>query len=257
MSAVQGTGVDNTSTSSSGLALGGASDLPFQIRGSLQTVLCLRVLRPNDPAFFENLTAKIAHNPEFFRNAPLVIDVGTALGMDPSDLKLLVERLRSQHLAPVGLQNGSDEWNEEAGRLGLGVFAAGAEPKQAPPRRPNSPARGEQVRIERVASVVARQPVRGGQQVMSEGDLVVMAAVSSGAEIAAVGNVHVYGSLRGRVFAGIDGDETTMIFCDQMNAELVSIAGIHAVNEDIDERLLGKRVRVSCEGQRLHFQPLP
>ena len=34
-----------------------------------------------------------------------------------------------------------------------------------------------------------------------------------------------------------------MIFCDQLEAELLSIAGVHLVNEEIDPRLLRRRVR--------------
>ncbi|MEZ5824704.1 MAG: septum site-determining protein MinC [Geminicoccaceae bacterium] len=250
----QGTGVDTRATTGSVASSENRSGLPFQIRGSMQTMLCLRVLDPDHPAFFDDLVAKVAHNPDFFRNAPMVIDVGALKSASPGSLGTIVEGLRTQRLAPVGLQNGSDAWNEEAGRLGLAVFAAGTEPRQPPPRRPAEP---ERAKVERVATMVIDQPVRGGQQIVSQGDLVVLAAVSPGAEIAAAGQVHVYGSLRGRVFAGIEGDTNAMIFCDQLDAELVSIAGIHAVNEDIDERLLKKRVRVSCEGERLRFQPLP
>ncbi|MCB1835336.1 MAG: septum site-determining protein MinC [Geminicoccaceae bacterium] len=248
--------MDNRATASSTAThRNDRSGMPFQIRGSMQTMLCLRVLDPDHPAFFDDLVAKVAHNPDFFRNAPMVIDVGALASAAPGNLAMLIEGLRAQRLAPVGLQNGSAAWNEEAARLGLAVFAAGNEPRQPPPRRQQ--AEQPKQAVERVASVVTDQPVRGGQQVMSQGDLVVLSTVSPGAEIAAVGHVHVYGSLRGRVFAGIEGDANAMIFCDSLDAELVSIAGIHAVNEDIDARLLKKRVRVSCEGEQLRFQPIP
>jgi septum site-determining protein MinC len=103
---------------------------------------------------------------------------------------------------------------------------------------------------------VVRDPVRGGQQVVApDGDLVVTATVGNGAEIAAAGHVHVYGTLRGRAFAGIEGDEAAMIFCDQLEAELLSIAGVHLVNEEIDPRLLGRRARVRLERERLVVQP--
>ena len=49
--------------------------LPFQVRGSLQTVLSLRLLAPEDPEFFTLLLDKIAHSPDFFRDAPLVVRV--------------------------------------------------------------------------------------------------------------------------------------------------------------------------------------
>jgi septum site-determining protein MinC len=66
--------------------------------------------------------------------------------------------------------------------------------------------------------------------------------------------VHVYGTLRGRAFAGIDGDESAMIFCDQLDAQLLSIAGVHLVSEEIDPQLIGRRVRVRLDGERLVIQ---
>ena len=100
--------------------------------------------------------------------------------------------------------------------------------------------------------------MRGGQQVVAaDGDLVVMAPVSSGAEVAAAGHIHVYAPLRGRAFAGMNGDEQAMIFCEQLHAELLSIAGIHLVSEEIDPRLLGKRVRATLVAERLKVEPLP
>lgn len=229
------------------------SGLPFQIRGSLQTVLTLKLLRPEDPAFLAGLLEKVAHAPDFFRNAPLVLD-GAAVGARPTEhLAEIVARLREHKVVPVGLQNGSPAWNEAATALGLAIFGAGggssAERKPAAAPAQPKPAK---------AGMVLRQPVRGGQQVVAEdGDLIVMAPVSAGAEVAAAGHIHVYAPLRGRAFAGMNGDEQAMIFCEQLDAELLSIAGIHMVNEEIDNRLLGKRVRAALAGERLKLEPLP
>jgi len=230
------------------------SGLPFQIRGSLQTVLSLKLLRPEDPAFVSALVEKVAHAPDFFRNAPLVLD-GAAVGAKPAEhLAEIVARLKDHKVVPVGLQNGSPAWNDAAVALGLAIFgvggsSSGAERKPAAaPDKSKAPGAG----------LVLRQPVRGGQQVVAEdGDLVVMAPVSAGAEVAAAGHIHVYAPLRGRAFAGMNGDEQAMIFCEQLDAELLSIAGIHMVNEEIDSRLLGKRVRAALAGERLKVEPLP
>jgi len=80
---------------------------PFQVRGSLQTVLSLRLLAPDAPNFLPLLLDKIAHSPDFFRNAPLVLDVGALLDGPPLDFGRLVAELRQQRLMPVGIQNGS------------------------------------------------------------------------------------------------------------------------------------------------------
>jgi septum site-determining protein MinC len=93
---------------------------------------------------------------------------------------------------------------------------------------------------------VVTQPVRSGQQIFApEGDLIILAPVSAGAEILASGNIHVYGPLRGRALAGVHGDTSAHIFCQSMEAELVSIAGHYKISEDLQE---------SCWKQAAHVQ---
>jgi septum site-determining protein MinC len=85
-----------------------------------------------------------------------------------------------------------------------------------------------------VPARIITQPVRSGQQVCAaEGDLVILAPVQPGAEVMAAGNIHVYGPLRGRALAGVNGDENARIFCQSLEAELVSIAGHYKISEDL------------------------
>ena len=101
-------------------------------------------------------------------------------------------------------------------------------------------------------------PVRGGQQVYAPGgDLVVLAAVSPGAELLADGNIHVYGPMRGRALAGIKGDTKARIFCRQLAAELVSVAGQYKVADDLRrDPLWGQQVQVSLSGDVLNITRL-
>lgn len=230
-----------------------AGGLPFQIRGSLQTLLTLKLLRPDDPAFFTALVEKVAHAPDFFRDAPLVLDGAAVKAKAPDCLAEIVQRLKEHRVVPVGLRNGSPAWNEAATALGLALFGAGSDEPKATAGR----GAGQQEPRTAPAGLVVHQPVRGGQQVVAEGDLVVMAPVSAGAEVAAAGHIHLYAPLRGRAFAGMNGDESAMIFCEQLDAELLSIAGVHLVNEELDSRLIGRRVRVSLAGEKLQVVPLP
>lgn len=257
---------DEAKVQSAANAPGGARGLPFQIRGGMQTILALRLLAPQDPSFFPLLVDKIAHSPDFFREAPLLLDLGAVTELPPVDLSGFIERLRQSRLIPVGVQNGSAAWNEAATALGLAVFGAGGaaslpERPAAPPRRPMRDAAvpreaaAVQPDVARGPAMLIDGPIRGGQQVLAgDGDLVVTAQVGHGAEIAAAGHIHVYAALRGRAFAGINGDETAMIFCDQLEAQLLSIAGVHIVAEELDPKLVGKRVRVRLDQDRLVVQ---
>ena len=56
-------------------------------------------------------------------------------------------------------------------------------------------------------SLLLESPVRSGQSVVfTEGDVTVLGSVGSGAEIVAGGSIHVYGTLRGRAMAGVNGN---------------------------------------------------
>ncbi len=229
--------------------------LPFQVRGSLQTVLALRLLDPEDPAFLSKLIEKIAYAPDFYRDAPIVLDLAAVHDRRPIDLVALVEELRARRLAPVGVQNASPAWKEEAERAGLAIFGTGGTADAAGEGRSLN---RERPAVRTSRTLVIREPVRSGQQIVAQdGDLIVLAPVGAGAEIAAVGHIHVYGPLRGRAYAGYEGDEKAMIFCDQLEAQLVSIAGLYVVNEEIAEPLLGRRVRISCTGSQLQLVPMP
>ena len=99
--------------------------------------------------------------------------------------------------------------------------------------------------------------MRSGQRVVAErGDLVLTGGVSSGAEVMAAGNIHCYGALRGRAMAGYTGDVQARIFCRKLGAELVSIAGRYRVNENLENRYLGRAVQISLDGDALKFELL-
>jgi septum site-determining protein MinC len=98
-------------------------------------------------------------------------------------------------------------------------------------------------------------PVRSGQQVVSKGgDLVITAAVSHGAELLADGNIHVYGALRGRALAGIAGDKQARIFCQSLDAELVSIAGYYCLSDVITPQAVP--CQIYLQDDRIQIEPL-
>ncbi|MGI0116962.1 septum site-determining protein MinC [Zooshikella sp. RANM57] len=105
--------------------------------------------------------------------------------------------------------------------------------------------------------VVVNKPVRSGQQVIApEGDLIVLAPVSAGAELLAKGNIHVYGPLRGRALAGIEGNTNSGIFCLQFAAELVAIAGHYMTEMTPFQSFWQKGAHIFREGENLQILPL-
>ena len=225
----------------------------FQIRGHLQTLIALRLIEPGDERFFLVLQKALARSPEFFRHAPIVLDAGPVAGRPPLNLAEFGRRLRQQHLIPVGLQNGDEAWNQVAVNAGLALVAAGRPAKlSAPEPRP------EDRVARRNATIVVDEPVRAGQQVYAEGgDLIALAPVSPGGEVLADGHIHVYSHLRGRAHAGVEGDQSARIFCHSLEAQLVSIAGVYVVNEEIDARFLRQRVQIRCVNDAIVMEHLP
>ncbi len=83
-----------------------------------------------------------------------------------------------------------------------------------------------------ISSLVVKKPLRSGQKIYAHrADLIVIGMVSQGAEIIADGNIHVYGPLRGKAMAGANGNKSMRIFTTQLDAELLSVAGIYHLLE--------------------------
>jgi len=93
--------------------------------------------------------------------------------------------------------------------------------------------------------------LRTGQcLVQDHGDIILNAGINSGSEVIASGNIHIYGSARGRVTAGAGGNHAARIFCHSLEAELVSIAGTYCVADDIPQHVLKKSVHIYLNDQQ-------
>lgn len=241
-------------------------DQPFQIRGNSYTLMTLRLFDPAAPDLFARLREKVEQAPGFFLNAPMVIDVEPIADQPAFDLGPLIEGLRQCKLMAVGITGGGEAWNQAALAAGLGVMAAARPaprpaPKPAPrpdPAAAPEPAATPEPEEDSPAGVrVVAEPVRSGQQVYAPGaDLVVLGPVNRGAEVLADGHIHVYGSLRGRALAGIGGDTTARIFCRSLEAELVAIAGVYKVSDQIQDRLWQQSVQVRLDQDRIEVDAL-
>src|ERR1700743_1329639 len=107
------------------------------------------------------------------------------------------------------------------------------------------------------ASLLLDSPVRSGQSIVfPEGDVTVVGSVSSGAEIVAGGSIHIYGTLRGRAMAGINGNLSARIYCQKIEAELLAIDGYYRTAEEIDTALYDGPMPVWLEGNVVQITPL-
>ncbi|WP_314886850.1 septum site-determining protein MinC [Cardiobacterium hominis] len=225
--------------------------LPFKGRSVSVTAV---LLQDTDTAQIdESLSAKIAQvPPDFFATQPLVADLSALQDFKPDSkwLKTL-KRIFERHQLPlVGVCGAPVERSAliAAGLAEVTISAdnktktVAAEKSEAapPPPPPAAPA------IKAAPTKLIRHNIRSGQRIMAKGgDLVVIGTVSPGAEIYADGNITVYGALRGRAFAGGQDETAAYIYCYELDAELISIAGFYQDKEQLQANPVRKNVLIS------------
>nr|WP_314482309.1 septum site-determining protein MinC [uncultured Pseudomonas sp.] len=234
----------------------------FQLKGSMLAITVLELAKNDLEALDRQLAAKVAQAPNFFSNTPLVLALDKLpAGMGPIDLPGLMRICRQHGLRTLAIRASRIEDIAAAIAIDLPVLPpSGArerliEPVEAPapPKKPEKP---PEPTIK--PTKIITTPVRGGQTVYAENcDLVVISSVSPGAELMADGNIHVYGPMRGRALAGHKGNTKARIFCQQLSAELVSIAGMYKVSEDLRrDPLWGTAVQISLSSDMLNITRL-
>jgi septum site-determining protein MinC len=230
------------------------------VQGAVFTVMVVRAGMLRDPAFESELARQIERSPRFFLNAPVVLDLrGAEEFVRDEEFVAAREALRRHTLTLIGIQNAQPAQAEAAAAAGLASFAPNSTqprgPRSAEPAAPAPPPPPVPAPPSAAKSRLVTQPVRSGTQIYARGsDLVVTAPVSPGAEIMADGNIHVYSVLRGRALAGASGDAEARIFCNRLEAELVSIAGRYLVSDQLPPEQRGFPVQIALVDDRLTIE---
>lgn len=225
--------------------------LEFKGRMLMMTVLLLKDLDPN--TLHRQVSQRLEDAAQWLRDAPVVVDLAHPEDTDQVALMAAVDTLRGLGVNLVALARNEHLDSDTAAMLGLGsISLAGG--RDVP--RSAEPAPQAEQSADAGHTLVIDQPVRSGQQIYSRGDLIVLAPVSTGAELLAEGHIHVYNTLRGRALAGVRGDQSARIFCQKLDAELVSIAGIYRVAEDLPEQHRKQAVHITLDGDAMRFADL-
>jgi len=242
----------------------------IELKGSVMTVIVLHLKATDTGRLYPQLEQKIGKSQAFFRSAPVLIDLsdlGEAeqLALDFAELAAV---LRELGVVPVGVRGNAPSQHKRILQAGLGLLPAVKAEKSVMPLEEASPPPAQSSPIEEtkpaavlpeqasttIPTKVISQPVRSGQQIIApQGDLVILSSVNAGAEVLAAGNIHIYGALRGRALAGINGDATARIFSLQCNPELVAIAGEYVVNESLEPSCINQCVLISLHDNGLQF----
>lgn len=241
----------------------------FQLKSASVSLTALELYYFDDEEFETNLRDKISQAPGFFKDIPLIISLEKYQGLDSElDFFKIIGSCRRHGIHVIGVRAANDDQRRLARGAALALLPGGSLRDQtaapapsandtAPEQPATAPAEPAVVASEPAPAKIISQTVRSGQQVYApEGDLVILAPVQAGAEVLAAGNIHVYGPLRGRALAGIHGAEGARVFCQSLEAELVSIAGHYKISEDLQENGWKSAVQIQLRDDLLVVTPL-
>jgi len=211
------------------------------------------VVAPELPlaGWFGALDAQIRDVPGFFSDRPVVVDLAVASVEGRDAVAILLEGLEARDFRLVGIEGAEPalltgtRWAQlptelhgrEVAEVRPESGRAGTPASQEPPSAP-----------EPGGSLLIDGPVRSGQSIFfPEGDVTVMGALASGAEVIAGGSLHVYGPLRGRAIAGVNASGEGRIFCRKLEAEMVGVDRLYRTAEHWGEQLHGRPAQVRCD----------
>jgi septum site-determining protein MinC len=198
--------------------------------------------------WLDEVDATLRQSPGFFAGKPVVLDLA-AVDLSENAIGQLITSFEQRNLRILGIE-GVDGSRLSATMPpllagGRQCVISASEPKKQPEPKPKP------------ASLLIDTQVRSGQSVVfAEGDITIVGSVSSGAEIVAGGSIHVYGTLRGRAMAGINGNLNARIYCQKIEAELLAIDGYYRTAEQIDGASYHGPVQVWLQGEVVQISQL-
>ncbi|HEY7884077.1 MAG TPA: septum site-determining protein MinC [Cellvibrionaceae bacterium] len=233
------------------------ADACFQIKGTSVTTMVLDLYEFNPPVFRQQLREKVDKAPSFFRESPIFINLTAFSGeLQSAQLDDIIGFCRELGFQPFACKGAPDSLLPAIKQHGLLILP---QTKVRSERKTeiDGPTNATVNSVDVLPSKVISKPVRSGQQVYAEGsDLILLAPVSEGAEVIADGNIHVYSVLRGRALAGVKDNPHARIFCQQLEAELVSIAGHFILNDKLREQCWKKPAQVFLENESIQVAAL-
>src|SRR5690242_8227838 len=200
--------------------------------------------------WLSEIDATVARSPGFFAGKPIVLDL-SAVDLSRPAISHLLLSLEKRNIRVLGIEG-----------VDATVLASNMPPLLAGGRSCVVPQPGPE-KADPVAvpapptSLLLDHPIRSGQSIVfPDGDVTVVGSVSSGAEIVAGGSIHIYGTLRGRAMAGINGNSAARIYCQKIEAELLAIDGFYRTAEEFDAALRNRPAQAWLDGETLRITPL-
>lgn len=219
----------------------------FQLKANFFPCTVVQLTKYDLESLSEQLALTVSKAPNFFMGTPVLVDLEMIKNLGTLNFNRIKQIFLAHGMVPVGVRGGSPEQQSDAATAGIPSLTIG-KTAAAETNKKDVPAKSYKAKI-------ITQPIRSGMQIYAkECDLIVIAPVSPGAELLADGNIHVYGPLRGRALAGVQGDTDARIFARSLAAELISIAGYYLMKDDI--QIEDASVQVYLEGEQVKIQAI-
>ncbi len=170
-----------------------------------------------------NLKEKFTGDAQFFQNAELVLDLGMR-PLQEDEFRALREVFDSSGIRLKGIL--SDNPITKLLAQGEGITLLGDRSIMSSRVRVDHPVKQQRLRaqdemkshlrqerqgLKKEPALFVHKTVRAGQKVHFHGDITVLGDVNPGAEVVAVGNIAVFGALRGVAHAGAEGKSDAVV----------------------------------------------
>ncbi|MGN6765773.1 MAG: septum site-determining protein MinC [Rhizobiaceae bacterium] len=233
-----------------------------QIRFNARSFVAF-ALAPEAPLsdWFDGLDQWTENSPGFFAGRPVVLNLNH-ITLDTEEIIDLVDGLADRGIRVCAIEaNGIEDLGLDLPPLLTGartIAVEDREPERRQAETANTPANAPANTNEQAAPVrrveaktlIIDTPIRSGQSIFHpHGDVIVLGSVGSGSEIIAGGSVHIYGTLRGRAFAGVLGNPDARIFCRKNEAELLAVDGWYRTADDMEPSSRGRAIQAHLDNE--------
>ena len=171
----------------------------------------------------ENVSDKFKNASKFFNNATMAISFdGRNLSAEEEKRILNVISDVSELNIVCALDENNDIKSvyEEAVKKAMNSFNISHQPER------------QKITDPKTTCMFYKGTLRSGQVFEADGSVVVLGDVNPGGKVVAKGSVIVLGSLKGNIFAGVDGNENAFVVALEMSPMQIKIGDIIARSSD-------------------------
>ncbi|SMM99038.1 Septum site-determining protein MinC [uncultured Candidatus Thioglobus sp.] len=238
-----------------------------------QAIYTLKILSQTTDKLFEEIAELSIKGKSESQFAPVILEIKNK-HFQANELAVLMEVLTQNNIVAIGIRSQVQELVDFAKFSGLAVFdKPQAVVKEPEASQKNKKKKTPQPSAENIAKetpketpkavhdicqsnskIVVGEVASSDQILAKECDLILMGEVQTDAEVLARGSIAARSIMKGKVFAGIDGDEKAMIFIHSFHAQLISIAGTYKEFKIIPRKLFEKSVVIDLHQGKLRFK---